>query len=176
MTVAVAALLLGLAVPSFRDIAIRNQLANSSNDVISTVIYARSEAVRRGSTISICSSSNGTGCGGTWSDGWIVFANADNDSPVAVDAGELVLRVHEGLPTGYTLNADASVTSGITYGSDGAANGTGLMAVCYDAQLEGSRAIVLTRLRPRMATDTNDDRIPNRDDGQNISSCATPGA
>jgi type IV fimbrial biogenesis protein FimT len=176
VTVTVAAILLGLAAPSFRDIATRNRLANSSNDVISSVIYARSEAVRRGETISICSSANGTSCGGTWNNGWIIFVNVDNDSPAAVDDGELVLKVFEGLTNGYTLNADAALASGITYARDGSANNTGLFAVCRNGRREGARAIVLTRLRPRIARDTNNDRIPNRDDGTNIASCAAPGA
>lgn len=176
ITLVVAALVLGLAAPTFRDFTIRSQLSTSSNDLISAVTYARSEAIRRGLPVSICSSNDGATCSGTWSDGWITFVNLDNDMPVEVDAGEIILKVHEGLPARYTLTPDASLASGITYGTDGAANVTGVVAVCYDDRLEGSRAIVLTRLRPRMARDTDDDGIPNRDDGENIKSCATPGA
>jgi type IV fimbrial biogenesis protein FimT len=176
VTVAVAAVLLGIAAPSFRDMSIRNRLAGHSNDLIASVNYARSEAVRRSAAVSICRSSTGASCSGTWSDGWIVFLNTDNDNPAVVDAGEEVLKVYSALSTNYTLTADANFATNVTYGRDGAANTTGLFALCFENELVGSRAIILTRLRPRMASDTDGDRIPNRDDAANIASCAAPGA
>lgn len=175
ITLAIGALLLGLAVPTFRDLGIRNQLANSINDIVSSVSYARSEAIRRGRPVSICSSTNGTTCGGTWNSGWIIFLNSDNDSPPAVDSGETVLKVYTAQPSGYALSSDAALAGGITYGSDGAASSTGIMTMCHNNETAGARALVLTRLRPRLAADSNGDRIPNRDDGANIASCTAPG-
>lgn len=163
VTVAIAAILMAIAIPSFRDLAIRNQITTLTNDVISTINFARSEAVRRGAAVSICSSNNGSSCSGTWSDGWIV-----------VDASNNRLRAHGGLPTDYTLSGDASLGTSISYAADGSATSTGTFAVCHDGSTTGSRAIVLTRLRPRVARDSDGDRIPNRDDGANISSCASP--
>ena len=55
----------------------------------------------------------------------------------------------------------------------GAANATGVLAVCYRNTLARSRAIVVTRLRPRVARDTDADQIPNIDAG-NLVDCATP--
>jgi type IV fimbrial biogenesis protein FimT len=174
-TLAVAAVLVGIAVPNFRDFTIRNRLATVSNDFLGTIHFARSEAIRRGSPVTICRSSDGATCSGSWSDGWIVFANTDNDDPAEVDAGEPVLKVYGGVGNSYALNADATLATHITFGRDGAALSTGLFSVCHDNKLRGSRAIIVTRLRPRMAADTDGDRIPNRDDGANISNCATPG-
>lgn len=174
VTVAVAALLLGIAAPSFRDMTVRNRVSTYSNDLIASVNYARSEAVRRGAPISICRSGDGTSCSGSWSDGWIVFANTDNDNPADVDAGEMVLKAQQGLAPNYTLGADASFVTSVTYRSDGAANDTGMFAVCHDASTIGGRAVIITPLRPRVARDTDGDRIPNRDDSQNIASCDAP--
>lgn len=177
ITITVAAILLGIAAPSFREMSVRNQLSAYTNDFIAAVNYARSEAVRRGVPISVCKSNDKATCSGTWSDGWIVFVNSDNDAPAVVDAGppaELVLKVYDALANGYTLDPDNNFATSVTYGSDGAANDTGIFAVCYQGSTTGARAIVLTPLRPRVARDTNGDRIPNRDDNLNIASCTDP--
>jgi type IV fimbrial biogenesis protein FimT len=172
VTVAVTAVLLGLAVPSFLDLSVRNRLSGYANDLIASVHLARSEAVRRGSPISICKSDDGASCAGSWSDGWIVFVDRNSDS--VVDDGEDILKVFGALTDNYTLSGDFA--TGVTYGADGAANSTGLMALCHDGETVGARAIQLTRLRPRIATDTDGDRIPNRDDSENIASCDNPSA
>ena len=154
--------------------AIRNRLSTYTNDLIASVNYARSEAVRRAAPISICRSNDGESCSGTWSDGWIVFVNTNNDSPAAVDTGETLLKVQGGLAPNYALGADAVFATSITYRSDGTANDTGMFTVCHEGSMVGGRAIVITPLRPRVARDTDGDRIPNRDDTQNIESCDAP--
>jgi type IV fimbrial biogenesis protein FimT len=174
VTVAIAALLLSIAVPGFSEMAIRNRLTTYTNDLITAINYARSEAIRRGLPVSICPSDDATSCSGDWSDGWIVFLNNNNDAPPAVDSGEDVLKVHGALAPNYSMGADSTFADGITYNSNGAANETGMFAFCYKNQTAGARALIVTPLRPRVAQDANDDRIPNRDDGQNIDSCSDP--
>jgi type IV fimbrial biogenesis protein FimT len=174
VTLAVAAILFSVAVPGFQQLTQRNRIVTYTNDFIATVNYARSEAIRRAQPVSICASSDGASCSGTWSEGWIVFANADGDSPAVRDvATEPVLRVHEALSTNYTLTPDAVFANDVTYDMNGAASGTGVLAVCYQSQAERSRAIVVTRLRPRVASDTDGDFVPNIDVG-NLVDCAAP--
>lgn len=176
-TVSVAAILFAIAVPSFVRLTVSNTLVNYTNDLVSTVNFARSEAIRRGSTVVICSSTNGTSCSGaddTWSEGWIVFANSDNDSPAVVDAGETVLKVHEALTTGYTLGTDTTFAKEIDFDADGAANASGIFATCHNGDTVGAHAVVVTRLRPRIAKDTDGDHIPNNDAGDNIAGCTNP--
>jgi type IV fimbrial biogenesis protein FimT len=175
VTLAVAAILFSVAVPSFMQLRQTNRIVTYTNDFIATVNYARSEAIRRSLPVSICASADGVSCTGTWSQGWIVFANADGDSPAVVDGGgtEPVLRVHEALETDFTLTPDAVFATDVTYDLNGAANATGVLAVCHQADMVRSRAIVLTRLRPRVARDTDGDHIPNIDGG-NLVDCASP--
>lgn len=97
ITVSIAAIVLAIAIPSFniqilnhRSIALGEELATSMN-------YARSEAVKRGTRVSVCASNNGTACIGTWTDGWIVFVDAavtDNAAAgvIASPPAEGVLR------------------------------------------------------------------------------------
>jgi type IV fimbrial biogenesis protein FimT len=180
ITIAVAAILLGLGVPSFIEMTVRNRLVTYNNDFIASVNYARSEAIRRGTPVSVCKSSNGTGCGGTWSDGWIVFVNTDDDSPAAVDAGppaEPILRVHEALAGGYTLDANNNFENYVTYRADGSANNIGTFVVCHNGETVGARSVTLTRLRPRVGKDTNGNGIPEKTESSaltDISDCTDP--
>jgi type IV fimbrial biogenesis protein FimT len=173
VTLFIASILFAVAIPSFKQMSARNRLVTYTNDLISSVNLARSEAVRRGAPVSICHSKDAESCGGTWSDGWITFSDPDGDGDIA--KAEDIVRVHEAFATKYTLAADDAFDTHITYGADGSANASGVFAVCHDGQLKGSRAIILTRLRPRVGTDTNNDGIPNvQEDGDDMESCEDP--
>lgn len=59
-TVTVAAVLLGLAIPSFRTMSASNRIITQSNDMVSAVNFARSEAITRNSTITFCRATTAT--------------------------------------------------------------------------------------------------------------------
>jgi type IV fimbrial biogenesis protein FimT len=173
VTLFIVAIVMAAAVPSFKSLSVRNRLVTYTNDFIATVNIARSEAVRRGSPVTICHSSDGASCGGTWSDGWIAFADADNDGDAGDPDDEPVLRVHERLSTKYTLNPDPAFADRVTFGADGGANATGVFSVCHDGEIEGARAIILSRLRPRVARDDDGNKVPNLAGG-NMEQCEEP--
>jgi type IV fimbrial biogenesis protein FimT len=86
VTLAVAAILMGTAVPSFTSLVNSNRLATQANDLLGAMMIARSEAIRLNRRVILCSSSDGATCSsdaGRWN-GWLVFAdNNRNDSPTA---------------------------------------------------------------------------------------------
>ncbi len=172
-TVAVAATLAALAAPAFRELVIRNHLVTYSNDVISAVNFARSEAVRRGLPVTLCPSIGGTSCAGSWSEGWIVFVNKNDDNPAVVGEGDIVLRVYTSLADDYSMHASPVLADHITYRADGSANEAGVFSLCHRRELTGARAVILTHLRARVARDTDGDRIPNIDAG-NMIDCVNP--
>ena len=174
VTMSLVGILFSAAIPSFIDFSVRNRIVSYSNEFISTINLARSEAIRRGTTVSICHSDDNATCSGSWSGGWIVFANTDGDSPAAVDAGETLIRAFPSLSDNFTMQADAALSTDVSFGPDGAAIATGVMSVCHDGLTEDARAIVITSLRPRVARDTDNDKIPNLDDGTDMVSCALP--
>lgn len=173
VTIAVLAIMLTIAVPAMQNFTIRNRLVAFNNDLMTSVNLARSEASKRAANVAVCKSSTMTSCGGNWSDGWIVFVNTDNDAPAAVDSGETILRVHQALPSNYTLNATTNFTNYVSYRRDGSANNIGTFVVCHNSDETTARGITLTRLRPRLARDSNGDGIPETDSA-NISSCEAP--
>src|SRR6185312_15515867 len=57
VTVAVAAVLLMIAVPSFRNITLSNRLNTAANDLVNAISVARMEAVKRNASTQFCSNS-----------------------------------------------------------------------------------------------------------------------
>ena len=107
VTLAVAAVLITVAVPNFRMFMVNNRLASQANDLITALSVARSEAVKRGGNVTVCASSDGATCTGTWAQGWIVR-----------DAGG-VIQVQRGLSGSSTLSGGTNVASTLTYTPNG---------------------------------------------------------
>lgn len=58
VTLAVAAVLLTIAVPSFRRITVSNRLTTSANEVVNALQTARMEAIKRNAHTQLCSNSS----------------------------------------------------------------------------------------------------------------------
>ena len=182
VTVAVAAVVLALAVPSFQTTLRNHRLTTYANEFIAALNLARTEAIRRGKAVVLCKSANGSSCqtgGNNWEIGWIAFVDSDpSGTKNSRDSTELILRVWPALPAGYTLRPNHnSFYNSISYGADGSVNNNkivGTFALCYQNNRVDAKAIVITHLRPRLGQDTNGDQIPEGKDGQNIRSCENP--
>jgi type IV fimbrial biogenesis protein FimT len=75
VAVAVFAILMSLAIPSFSASRLTSQLRASANQLVASANLARSEAIKRGGNVRMCVSATGTSCGtGNWQQGWIVLS------------------------------------------------------------------------------------------------------
>jgi len=115
VTIAVLAILVALAVPSFTAIINSNRLTSQANDMVASLQMARTEAVRRNTRVSVCRTADGATCvaGGTAADLWSGWLTV-------VDNGGEVLRA-------YTTKAPIQIKSGvprITFSADGLARAT----------------------------------------------------
>jgi type IV fimbrial biogenesis protein FimT len=118
VTLAVAALLLAVAVPSFVSTIQSNRVLTEVNALVGDLQYARSEAIKEGVPVSVCVSSNGTTClaANTWHSGWIVFPDPTASGVVA--PGVTPLRVHAAFTGGDTFVASPQATW-VSYSRDG---------------------------------------------------------
>lgn len=66
VTITIAAILLGLAVPSMRDFIMSQRVKSASYDIVYTLNLARSEAIKRNATVTVAPAATG------WKDGWSV--------------------------------------------------------------------------------------------------------
>jgi len=175
VTLAMAAIVLTVGVPSFRDMVRKNEMAGYTNRLVGALKLARSEAIKRGEPVSVCKSNTGnscTGAGTNWEDGWIVFVNTDNDSPAALDAGETILRVMPALKNAYTLRGTNNFASYLTYHPSGRANNMGHFVLCENNQLANSRAVFINLTgKVYLGQDSNGNKIPEDDSNNDITTC-----
>jgi type IV fimbrial biogenesis protein FimT len=168
----IAALLVTVAVPSMNYLVSSNRLIASINALVSNLQFARSEAVKRSSIITLCISSTGAQCvnSGDWEQGWIVFIDADADG--SVDAGvDTILRVQSAMRGNITIRGDANVTNRISFNNRGFATGfNGTVTFCNEYGATEARGIVTSNLgRVSRTTDSNQDEIEEDAGGTNLS-------
>ena len=133
---AIVAILLGIAIPSYKYLTTSYRLSAEVNDLVGDLQFARGEALKEGTPVTACISADGATCGGAgnWALGWIVFSDTNNNQ--AVDAGERVLKVRSAF-TGTTpdsFNASNNV-SAVTYNREGfATTAAGFVTTTITAQ------------------------------------------
>ncbi len=121
VTIALVAILAALAVPGFAPLIASTRLSAATNELYTSLVQAKSEAVRSGSRVTICPSSDSSSCliSGTpnWATGWITFADSTRaTSDPVVDAGESILEI--GQPVSDTIRIIGN-TSYASFTSDG---------------------------------------------------------
>jgi type IV fimbrial biogenesis protein FimT len=146
LTIAVLGILLTIAVPSYQNMVLGNRIVAQANQVVTALNYARSEAVKRSATVTVCASNGGTSCSGStnWTSGWLVFADANGNG--TVDSGEAVLRVWPALSGGNTLNTGSSqqITFAATGFTSAAVNDT--FRLCDSRGTTNARAIAINAM------------------------------
>lgn len=105
LTITVLAVLLGLAVPSFVETVRNNRLIAQNNEFIGALNLARSEALKRSGSVSLCASADQATCSGVldWTTGYIVFDDANANG--TADGTDTVLQAWAAAPPEFTLNA-----------------------------------------------------------------------
>lgn len=121
VTVALAAILAFIAVPSLSVFKRNAELTSTTNALVGAISVARSEALKRGYSAYV-TPSNGT----TWSGGWVAFVNvsSDNTSRTYEAATDILLNRQAALPsyfsvTGPCTTGSASGTSFIRFDASG---------------------------------------------------------
>ena len=111
----IIAIVVAIAVPSYKYVANSNRVAAEVNQLLSDLQYARSEALKEGSPITVCPSTNATSgspsCTGqtVWNTGWMVFSDLNGNG--TFDSGDQVLRAQPKFTStdNFTLSNDNSV-------------------------------------------------------------------
>lgn len=119
VALSVFSILLTVGVPSFSQFTTSTRLSSYANTLLSHMALARSEAVKRNVRVVICKSSDGSTCTslGNWNQGWIVFADLDNNA--SASTGEQIITTMPALSTGFSLSGNTNVSNYISYDAQG---------------------------------------------------------
>jgi type IV fimbrial biogenesis protein FimT len=88
ITIAIAAILIAIALPNYREFTMRMTVSSNTNDLLGALNTARAEAVKRGRPVAVIAN------GGVWSAGWQVVsakaltANSIESTPTSPGATE----------------------------------------------------------------------------------------
>jgi len=157
IVLAVGSILLAIAVPGYGFLMNTSRLAAVTNDLVTALQLARSEAVKRGMRVTVCKTGDvgavPSACDATanWHEGWLVFV--DDGTPGVIDASDALLRVELPAHADVTITANSHISRFISYLPDGRSRGVaGLGNGTFEICVSGSRRdIVINNAgRPRL--------------------------
>lgn len=144
-----------------------NRASSISYEFVAALNFARSEAIKRGNSVTVCRTIDGTRCEGNpdidgqkeWSTGWMIFSDLNGNGRFNSSQDE-ILRTRQALGNGYTLRSNAKVR--VTYKAIGISPGfMDSWTVCTPGKNESlaKGIIVAYSGRARFAKDTNNDGL-----------------
>ena len=154
VTVALVAVMAGLAAPSFRDFIVRRNLESVTSDFQSDIMKARTTAMNKNICVTMCMSSTAANSnptcatsGADWQPGWIIFLNpacnattnsipADPKDPASPSPPINLIGARVGISGAYYLNSQGTAVRRFTFNPRG--GGSLASAAEFDAVYESA--------------------------------------
>jgi len=144
--VAAAGALAATVLPGLGDLLLDQRELTRANALLGSLHQARTEAVMQGRPATVCASADRLDCGGSFGDGWIVFADDDGDG--TRDRDEALLGTDPGLPPVEVVTSRVR----FTFRALGRRATNGTVTFCHPAGRARSRAVVVSPVgRPRVS-------------------------
>lgn len=143
ITLTLVGIIASIAVPSFRDIIVSNSVSFSRDEFFTALNYARSEAIKSGTSVTICKSDDSTSCDDSlsWNDGWLVFVDRNRDGNL--DTDDRIVRSISGLEGAVSM-AHGGGDNRVTFNSRGMAlRGDGLFTFAHSSDSKYDRTVDL---------------------------------
>jgi type IV fimbrial biogenesis protein FimT len=123
MTMAIVAVLMAVAIPSFQYVTNSNRISSEANALLGDMQFARGEAIKQGLTVIVCTSSDQKTCSGStsWKSGWIVYVDINNNG--TLDSGEPVVRAAKAFHGTDTFSDSAGSIKSVSFNREGFAPG-----------------------------------------------------
>ena len=151
IVVAIAAVLVAMAAPSFSELRRTASLGSSANQLLGALHHARSTAILRNVPAVVCLSADGRSClssAGTPGSGWLVFLDQERGSPVQLNAADELLRSAP-LPSQVTVQGTRAA---VTFWPTARAGTTSTFKLCdVHGDPRGKSVVVSQTGRPRVA-------------------------
>lgn len=152
ITVALISIVTAFAIPSMTSFTQNDRLTTNINTLVGHLGLARSESVKRSQQVSICVSSDSANCtGANWEDGWLVYADTNNDG--SLNGTDEILRVQQALDGGNNMTPTGIGTQ-VTYDNRGFVTGGGSFLLCDSRIGDFGRTLTITNTG-RVRTEAN---------------------
>ncbi len=133
---AVVAILTTIAVPDFSATIKNDRDISQINTLLTGLMLARSEAIKSGTPVTICATSNDLACSSAWTAGWMVYYNSPPPG-----ASTVVIRVFPALNSGNTLTSSGGNT--FTFNASGMTGTASTFTLCDARGASYARSIDL---------------------------------
>lgn len=150
----VLAILITLSAPDMRTLIVNNRVDNVASELFSSLMLARSEAIKRQRTVSLCSTVDQSNCDETrsgWHHGWLIFTDAAGDG--LLNASDQLIRrvpVQSDIVSIFWNNGD-----GLQFNSRGQSARAGTFQICADEEGSDAKAIIVS-MAGRVRTEAGD--------------------
>jgi type IV fimbrial biogenesis protein FimT len=126
----IMAILMAIATPAMTSLMTKSRLTSYANTLVANAIKARSEAIKRNSTVTMCVSTDGATCTtGGWQQGWVILA------------GTTVLQRQQAAASGMKITESNSKTS-LTFDPSGVGTTSATLTVCSSSPLGSEERVV----------------------------------
>jgi type IV fimbrial biogenesis protein FimT len=140
ITLAIAAILITLAAPSFKSFILDQRVRTASFEVLSTLNFARSEAIKRNANVTV------TPAAGGWSNGWTV---ADGGGTTLKTQSALNSLAITGPAGAVTYGRTGRIAAAVSFSVDASPTNSTVIMRCVDVDPSG---------RPHSKLDKNADK------------------
>jgi type IV fimbrial biogenesis protein FimT len=126
MVILIVGILASVGTASFKYVTTSNRISSEINGMLGDMQYARSQAIKTGTTVTVCPSSNGTSCTGTttWGTGWIAFLDFNGNGTVDT-ATDSIIRTQTSISPDTLVSTPATFKY-ITFNREGYASLSGV--------------------------------------------------
>lgn len=140
--------LLGVGALAFGRLLRSTHATTQVNTLIAHLYFARSEAIKRGRTVTLCKSDSKVACTDTsaWHDGWIIITDENGNGEL--DGDDQILRVGAKLEGGTTLTFSAwgvGTSKYVNYMANGMTMKNGTFRFCNVDGPKYARAVILIK-------------------------------
>ena len=157
VAVAIAAIIISIGVPGFAAIVKDSRISSAASCLTGALYTARSEAVKRSASVTVCPFDSEATCGSDWGNGVLVFSEGSSATTTPdlgaaqVDTDSTVIRICPAASDELSISAmgstdrtagSASERSFIRFSKDGGSNwNLGYFAICDERSSDEWKAL-----------------------------------
>lgn len=121
VVMALLGVMVSLAAPGLSALRLQHRLQAEAEGLWSSLVLARSEALRRQQRVTVCARAAGEAracdAAGLWQQGWLVFADANDNA--FFDPDEALLEARTAVPDPLRLSVSSTVRAYFSYSAEG---------------------------------------------------------